>query len=435
MDAVHKHLRQNIKNNLLNGIAWSIGFNLVTPFIPVLAAQLGATNTNYAMLASVPALLSILVTLPASFILDRFKHQKRIIAGTIVVSRFCYFALAFIPLLPISPMTALIALVGVYNATNAVIAVAYQSMMGEIIPVSYRNRVFAQRNIWTGLCGMAAALVAGWGIDLFPYPYGYQTAFTLGFIAALVETWYFNRLHIPSEETQETVTAATAAIHTAVAERHPLLQKLSVGVGWPFYLFCTSSIIYTFAWQAAWPIYNKVKAVTLHASNMIISIDGVAGAVGSLLAYRLWARMADRWGNGMAMFISGILLALTPFFWIYAPSMGWVIVYDFIGGFATGGFTQSIFNRLLEIVPAANRQRAIALYTTLSQVSAIFAPIAGMKLYSSVDYTSCMAIIGAARVFGALTFLVILLPLPYWLKRRRYKPSAETLTKQKTGSL
>lgn len=418
MDAVHKHLRHNIRNNLLNGIAWSIGFNLVTPFIPVLAAQMGATNSHFAMLASVPALLSILVTLPASFLLDRFKQQKRIIAGTIVASRLCYFAMAFIPLLPISPLAALIALVGVYNATNAVIAVAYQSMMGEIIPVGYRNRVFAQRNIWTGLCGMGAALVAGWGIDLLPYPYGYQAAFTLGFVAALVETWYFNRLRIPSEEAAETAPAAEAAINAMQAERRPLLQRLSVGAGWPFYLFCTSSIVYTFAWQAAWPIYNKVKAVTLHASNTIISIDGVAGAVGSLLAFRLWAKTADKWGNGMAMFLSAFLLALTPFFWMYAPSMSWVILYDFIGGYATAGFTQSLFNRLLEIVPEAKRQRAIALYTTLSQVSAIFAPIAGMKLYGSVDYMPCMAIIGAARVVGAFGFLIILLPIPHRLRRR-----------------
>lgn len=418
MELIHKHLRSNVRNNLLNGVAWSIGFNLVTPFIPVLAAQLGATNTHFALLASVPALLSIMITMPASFILDRFKKQKRIIAGTIVASRLCYFAMAFIPLLPISPLGALIALVGVYNATNAVISVAYQSMMGEIIPVGYRNRVFAQRNLWIGLCGMAAALVAGWGIDLLPYPYGYQAAFTLGFIAALVETWYFSRLRIPSEEAPGADPAKEAAVSASDSEPRSFMQRLSIGAGWPFYLFCVSAIVYTFAWQAAWPIYNKVKAVTLHASNMIISIDGVAGAVGSLLAFRFWAGMADRSGNGMTMFASGLLLALTPFFWMYAPDMNWVIGYDLVGGFATAGFTQSLFNRLLEIVPETKRQRAIALYTTLSQISAIFAPIAGMKLYSSVNYAACMASFGVARVIASFCFLLILLPVPLWLKRR-----------------
>jgi MFS family permease len=399
MEAKYRVLRDNIKYNLINGIAWSIGFNFVTPFIGVLAAHLGATNTDYALLSSVPALLTILITLPASMILDRFRKQKRIISRTIVASRLCYLLMAFVPLLPLSQMTALIVLVGVYNATNAVVAVAYQSMMGEIIPVSYRNRVFAQRNIWTGVCGMAAALLAGWGIDRFPYPAGYQAAFTLGFIAALFETWYFSKLHIPSEE-EETVQKGGSRKETPV----------TLQAGRPFYLFCISAVVFVFAWQAAWPIYTKVKVDTLHATNTMMSVNAVAGAIGSLLGFRPWARLADRRGNGFTVFSSALLLALTPFLWIYAPSMTWISVYDFVGGFVTAGFNQSVFNRLLEIVPEHTRQRAIAIYTTLSQISAIFAPIVGMKLYAAIAYGPCMSIIGAARVFGAVCFLLILLP-------------------------
>jgi MFS family permease len=411
---------------LLNGIAWSIGFNFVTPFIPVLAGKLGATNTHFALLASVPALMTILVTLPASVVLGRFRRQKRIIAGTIVASRLCYLLMAFIPLLPFTPIEALIALVGVYNATNAVIAVAYQSMMGEIIPLSYRNRVFAQRNVWTGFIGMAVALAAGWGIDRISYPFGYQAAFTLGFIASLAETWYFNKLRIPSEEQplkasggHEGSAGAEAAAGASAGIQRPRSwrERYSLGAGLPFYAFCASAVIFIFTWQGAWPIYNKVKVVTLHATNAEMSVNAVLGALGALLAFPLWAKLAERKGNGLVVFLSALLLGLTPICWVYAPSMNWVTFYDFIGGIATGGFNQAVFNRLLELVPASNRQRAIALYTTLSQVSAIFAPIVGMQLYSHVAYIPCMIDIGIARVAGSLCFLLILLPA--WLHARK----------------
>ncbi len=156
-----------------------------------------------------------------------------------------------------------------YNATNTVIAVAWQSMMGEIIPIKYRNRVFAQRNIWTGLVGMLVAFVAGWGIDRVPYPYGYQAAFTIGFIAALVETWYFMRLHIPSEEPdsaprQPAESAAHASGASASRESghgsfalRSAIGKYKLNAGVAYYLFCVSALIYIFAWQAAWPIYTK----------------------------------------------------------------------------------------------------------------------------------------------------------------------------------
>jgi MFS family permease len=421
MDAARMLLRANVKNNLLNGIAWAIGFNFVMPFIPVLAGKLGATNTHFAMLSSIPALLSIVVTLPASIVLDRFRRQKPIIAGMILLSRFCYLLMAFVPLLKLSPITALIALVGVYTATNSVIAVAYQSMMGEIIPVSYRNRVFAQRNVWTGFTGMAVALVAGWGIDQFSYPYGYQAAFLLGFAASLAETWYFNKLRIPSEEAPEPDSGADAAVPErdaaaqaaqAAIRRPRWLERFAMGGGRPFYLLCASAIVFIFTWQAAWPVFNKIKVVTLAASNTWMSIDAVVGAIGTMISFPLCAKLADRKGNGIVLFLSSLLLAIGPFNWIYAPSMQWVCVYDFIGGIGTGGFNQAIFNRLLELVPPTTRQRAIALYTTLSQVSAIFAPIVGMQLYGHLPYAGCMAVLGAARIIGSLCFLFILLPLP-----------------------
>lgn len=77
MKSEYRVLRGNIQNNLWNGIAWAIGFNFVTPFIGVLAAQLGATNNDYALLSSIPALLTILITLPAAVIISRFRKQKK----------------------------------------------------------------------------------------------------------------------------------------------------------------------------------------------------------------------------------------------------------------------------------------------------------------------------------------------------------------------
>ncbi|SFL23602.1 MFS-type transporter involved in bile tolerance, Atg22 family [Paenibacillus sp. 1_12] len=411
MKAEYKVLRNNIRNNLWNGIAWSIGFNCVTPFIAVLAARLGATNNDYALLSSIPALLTILLVIPASIIIGRFRKQKRIIATIIIICRLFYFLLIFVPYMGVSAITSLILLVGLYSATNSVIAVAWQSMMGEIIPASYRNRVFAQRNMWTGLCGCVVAFIAGWGIDSLPYPFGYQVAFSVGFLFAIIETWYFMKLRIPSEEIidhnqimQQIGPVKESHSSTSWIERYKLNQ------GRAYYLFCGSAIVYIFAWQAAWPIYAKIKADTLLATNTMISIDVIAGALGALLGFRLFARVADRRGTAWTVFISALMLGLTPYLWLHAPNMNWVYLYDFIGGIATAGFQQSAFNRLLEIVPEQGRQRGIAIYTTLSQISAIFAPILGMKLFSSVAYETSMTLIGSFRVIGSLCFLLIVTP-------------------------
>jgi MFS family permease len=412
LETRYRVLRQNIKNNMYNGIAWSIGFNFVTPFIGVIAAHLAATNTDYALLSSVPALLTIIATLPASIIIEKFKHQKRIVAGIILLSRTCYLFLAMIPLFHFNKIYALILLVGIYNATNTIISVAYQSMMGEIIPSGYRNRVFFQRNIWSSVFGMTAALLAGWGIDVIAYPYGFQLAYILGFFAAMIETFYFIRLRIPSEETKYVrdieIAIKSQSSMPFWSRMVGVLKGFQIHAGRPFYLFCFSALIFIFAWQAAWPIYLKIKVDVLHFSNMMMSIDTVSGAIGGLVGFGLWARFSDRYSNGITVFFSAFLLAITPILWIYAPTIVWVSVYDFIGGFVTAGFTQSVFNRLLEIVPEKTRQKAIAFYTSLAQISAIFAPIVGMKIFERFPFWSTMSIISAARILGSLCFFVIL---------------------------
>src|SRR5690348_12953929 len=101
LETNYRVLRHNIKANMYNGVAGSIGLNMIIPFVGIMAGQLGATNTDYALLSSVPALFTLIVTLPAAVIIEQFKHQKKIAGVILLISRLCYLLMAFIPMLPI----------------------------------------------------------------------------------------------------------------------------------------------------------------------------------------------------------------------------------------------------------------------------------------------------------------------------------------------
>ncbi|WP_040948769.1 MFS transporter [Gorillibacterium massiliense] len=414
MDAANRLLRQNVKNNFKTGIFWALGFNFTTPFFAVVAARFGATNTHYALLNSVPALLTILSTIPASSIIERFRHQKRISAGFLLLSRLCYLLIALLPLLPFdSRITGLILLVGIFNATSSIVSVCWQAMIGEIIPLKYRNKVFAKRNFWNTLTGMAATLLAGFYIDSLPFPIGYQSIYILGFVAAIFETWYFLRLRVPSEESELAIQRKAGEVVRGVS----LTTRLKEFIGGyrfqadrSFYLFCLCSVIFNFTWIAAWPIFTKVKVDILHASNFWISIDTVAGALGSLMAFALWARHADWKGNGHTVFLSTLLMSMNPLMWLLAHNMVWVSFIDMAGGLVTAGYTQSSFNRLLELAPKDARQKALAFYTSITQISAIIAPLVGMRVYEMIGYEKMMIVTTGVRLVAAVSFLLILYP-------------------------
>ncbi|WP_058304020.1 MFS transporter [Gorillibacterium timonense] len=418
MDLTYRYLRNNIRNNLNMGIASASCINFTVPFFAVIAAKFGATNTDYALLNSVPALMTIIATLPASAIIGRFRHQKRIAAGIMLASRLSFLLMALLPLFHFQQVQMLILLVGLYTAANAISTVSWQAIMGELIPIQYRNKVFAQRNIFSNFIGMGVVLLAGWYIDHFSFPYGYQTAYVLGTVCGLLECFYFIRLIVPSEDLPQ-----PAAIGSGDAEEEPLERRATARerlkaftntfrfqAGPEFYLFCTAAMIFTFAWMMAWPVFTKIKVDILHATNMQISIDTVASAIGSLIGFRVWLKVADRKGNGLTLFLATLGIACNPIMWLFANSMNEVYVADILGAFVTAGYTQSLFNRQLEILPAPSRQKAIAFYTTLSQISAIFAPILGMQVYEWLSFHGTMYVSSIGRVFGSLCFLVILFP-------------------------
>jgi MFS family permease len=501
MDISYRHLRKNVKNNLAMGISSAAAINFTVPFFAVIAAKFGATNTDYALLNSVPALMTIISTIPASAIISRFRHQKRIAVGIMLASRLCFLLMALLPLFQGQQVKTLIMLVGLYTAANSLATISWQSILGEIIPVQYRNKVFAERNIWGSLTGMAVVLIAGWYIDRYAFPTGYQVAYLLGAIGGLLECWFFLRLRVPSEDVALAEDAASGPVaqtphaqeasgsetslpfqaspdlHTspetadfqassarqaspeastsgdlssnsvstlseqpglesaaAIPAPSPapsptplpkrrllsrIVNSLKFKAGPEYYLFCIAAVIFTFAWMAAWPVFTKLKVDVLQATNMQISIDTVGSAIGSLIGFRYWARLIEKKGNAGTLFMATMAVAANPLMWLFANSMTAVYFIDMFGACATAGYTLALFNRQLEIVPAASRQKSIAFYTTLSQISAVIAPIVGMKLFESIDFAGTMWISTLVRIFGSLCFLVILQPfVGNWLNKR-----------------
>jgi hypothetical protein len=198
-----------------------------------------------------------------------------------------------------------------------------------------------------------------------------------------------------------------------------IVNSLKFKAGPEYYLFCIAAVIFTFAWMAAWPVFTKLKVDVLQATNMQISIDTVGSAIGSLIGFRYWARLIEKKGNAGTLFMATMAVAANPLMWLFANSMTAVYFIDMFGACATAGYTLALFNRQLEIVPAASRQKSIAFYTTLSQISAVIAPIVGMKLFESIDFAGTMWISTLVRIFGSLCFLIILQPfVGNWLNKR-----------------
>lgn len=394
---VYKHLRYNIKMNMINGLAWAIGFNMVNPFIGIYAIKLGADDFQVSLLNSLPALMVVIGVIPVTYLINSLKDVHKFAYTVLYIARTFYFLLALAPFFnkEFQPWIVVI-LVGVMNLPSMAVGMCWQSFMSELIPHEYRSKVFADRNFWTTIVATITVLVTGWLLDNIVFPINYQVIFTIAFIFGLIESYYFSRFYVVESDLEE---ANPANFYEAF--KNMLESK-------KFIYFNITSFIYYFTWIMAWPIFTVYKVNFLHANNGWMSIFTIVSSIGSILAFYKWADLSNKKGNGFTVALSALLLGFIPLMWATTKSLYVGAVFDFLGGIAVGGYNMLLLNWLLELLPpTSGKMSYIAVFTLITQIAAFIAPMFGMWLYTQIGYVVFMILTGIARIVVSILYFLV----------------------------
>lgn len=405
-------LRRNLRINNLNGIYAVISFNLVYPFFGIFALKIGATNTEVAVLSSLPALISMLTIIPGAMFVERSSRKKYLTGVLIALSRLLILGAAAVPFFPRhAQVTALIAMVTLMTLPAWIASVGWQGLIAEIIPSEWRGEAFAVRNRWMAFFGMGTVLAGGWVMDLLRFPYGYQLVFLLGFVAGVAETYYFTQFATADDQGAQP-PASNPREKGQGLKRWParLVQELKsewarVAAQKNLLHFVVASFFFHFAWMGAWPVFTVYKVDTLRASNLWMSVFVVAGSIGAIVSYRWWARLAEKYSNVTVLFWSALGIAVLTLPWLWAESLIVGAQLDLYSGVTVAGFQLVIFNRLLEVVTPERRTMDLAYFNTLVQVAATVSPLFGMWLYNVVGFGATMVIFTCLRLLAALGYL------------------------------
>ncbi|KAA5807301.1 MFS transporter [Thermoanaerobacterium thermosaccharolyticum] len=391
---VYKYLNYNIKMNLLNGITFSIGYNMIMPFIGIFAIKLGANNYEVSLINSLPALMALIGILPATIFINKSKNVFKFAYILEYITRAFYLLVALVPFMSKFRPEAVVLFVGLLNLPAIVTGMCWQSFMSDLIPEEFRGKVFADRNIWTGLLGTASVFITGLLLDRIKFPYGYQIMFFIAFIFGILDSYYYSRFHYVADKKEKSILFIDSLKAIKQSKK--------------FIYFSLASFIFTFTWMMAWPIFTIYKVDSLHANNMWMSISTIVGSVGSIITYKWWARLADRKGNGIALSISTLLIATIPALWAKVTSLFVGAVIDFYGGMATAGYTMLSLNWLLELLPDhKEKMNYIAIYTIITQFAAFLSPIFGTWLYEVIGYEVFMYVTTVLRVLSSVLFFSV----------------------------
>lgn len=403
MDAAYRHLRHNIKHGNLEGIFEILSLNLYNPFIPIFAIKvLHASEQQVAWLSSLPAVTGILALIPGAIFLDRLEKKKKITAATVLSARLFICLIALVPFFPVQDYAAgLVILMGLMNFPASVGKLYWQSVLGEIIPTLERARVLSYRNRITTGVGLLAAIVTGVVISRFPedLAWPYQLIFCLAFVTGILEVFYLYQVR--EADRISNLKGKMASL----GERFRLVYREK-----KFIRFLLASVLFHFGWQMAWPLFNiyQVDQRYVNMDAMWLSVMTVINSGAQMIAFGWWGRYADKWGNGKALVISGIGMALNPYLYMFTENAWAVVAINLVIGLFVAGFVQTLFNRQLDLAPPEHRAFFLSIHAFAIGISLIFAPMVGVAVYKATSMNTGFFISGTIRLLGALAYGLVL---------------------------
>ena len=404
-------------------VAWfGVVFGSTLSFLSVFAARLGAAGWQIGLLSAGPALVNVLVTLPAGRWLAA-RPLGRAVVQTAFWQRLGFFLIAPLPLLlPASlQVWAVLVLILLMAIPGAALAIGFNALLATTVPPEARGKVVGWRNSLLAATVMVVFVLSGWILDQVAFAWGYAMVFGLGALGASMSTYHLSRIQVPAvpdfqirainDQAQPGRGVRLAGGSTS--------QRLGIGLRlWlrerPGLASLSSSISSQYRWvMLAFFLFHFTQLLPaalfpLFWVREARLTDGEIGWVNGvfylamLIASPFLGPFSRRLGNYRLTVGGAILLALYPLLVASSYGLPLLLVASVFGGINWAILSGSLGNRLLEVIPEDKRPAHLALYNLALNVATLSGIMLGPFLANLIGLRETLVIIVGLRVISGL---------------------------------
>ncbi len=383
----------------------------IVTFLPVFLVRLGASPVTVSLLTSLPALVTILLALPAGAIASRWRQLVHISARCFWIYRFFYLAVGAAGLLrpAIAPLL-IVAIWGLSAIPSTLGNTVFYDILAEAVSPRRRPVVNGMRWALLGLLNAVSVALFGQLLEALPTPANYLVVFGISFVAGMLSTWFYSQIEIP-ERVPATVRSERLTLRTQVAA---FLRPLTAGGSFVVYSAVTFVLrVGLFLPAGVWTVF---LVRDLAASDAWIGWRTTIESSALTVGYYFWGRVAGRRGHTrIFLLVTVVLGACNVLASIATRDTRWLLLaLAPVGGFFASGIDVSLFEWLLATMPPGERPRFVAMNTALANLVAFLAPIGGAALAQRTGTPAVLCVAGA--------FLFACAGLAYRWTRSRRKP-------------
>jgi len=388
-------------------ILWAYFLVAAMTFNAPYALRLGATNAEIGLLTSLPALLALVVTIPAGQFLARRARRLPLILWNLLAYRIGYLLIIFIPLLPLAfKGQALVWTLVAFSTPAHFFNAGWSAVLADLIPEARRARVFAIRNVIAALVSTVVIFAAGQWLEHGRFPINYQLLYAIGALASFVGIVYMFQLRVPDSAPS---TAATQPITSGSILRNARDMFLHQ----PDF---RRIVVNTFAhaagmWMIA-PLYVLYYVRTLGAAEGWIGLNNMLANLSPVLGFFLWQRAIARWGENRVLKLTISIVGIYPILVGLSPGLTPILFWTALNGLITPGVTLSHFNMLLKVTPQAERPMYISVYTAIMNGGTFVMPLIGVLLAGLFGFAPVLIAGGILCLIGSSSFRIRSLQTP-----------------------
>ncbi len=394
-------LRQRRNERLLyRHTAWQgVISALITTFMPVFAVRAGASPVQVGLLTSLPALVVIALTIPASAFTVR-RNLVRIVSITIFGVWSCAAAITFLPSILTGansskiPM-AIIALSCLSAAFAATSSAPWTAVLADAVSARRRPIVNGQRWALVSVVGGASTLIGGWYLGSIDFPRNYQTLVPGAMMAGLVSIFYLEQIRIaPADRGGDAIGKSAPWQHLASV---PAMFRSQPA----FLRFVSTTFVCRLGIALPAALYPIFWVNVLHATDRQIGVRAMAGQAALVVSYAVWGRLAGRRGHRVVLISSCAGIAFYPVLTGFVPSPLWLAPVAIVWGMFAGGIDVSFFEGLVDVMPADQRVAYAAVNTTFANLSIFVGPLIGIALVELIGMRATFFVAGGVGLLGA----------------------------------
>lgn len=410
-------VRTSLRASTLDGVFATIfscvtGGVLLTSFL----LELGATSVEIGLLSSIPLFVNLLQPLGA-YLAGRTTSRHWYGLWVFGLSRVLWLIL----LLKIAAIgdsqtehhhlviwTLVIVLAT--HVLGSLGSASWFSWMATLVPRRLRGRYFGIRNSAANLINLVCIPLMGLGISVWKGGtiQGYSIVLFLGVVAGLGSlVFQFFIVDVNPQAPAPEIRGSASCDST-----EPAFNWFKDVNYLRFLLYFG---LWTFAVNLSSPFFNLYMLDNLHLDVSLVTLYNSLTAGANLLLLVIWGKLADRFGNRPILIVVGILVAVTPLFWLGTghhsiSSWVWLPLIHLLGGGTWAAIDLCSNNIQMSIAPSSRSQATyFAIAAAITGVSGALGTTTGGFL---AQVTSLGGLPGLFALSAVLRLLA-LLPLVF----------------------